>query len=130
MIRLVPQLQFEKKTYVSSRLSRAADCQSHLQLLGYLTAVSAALCRRAERLRSEQFGFLQQGPSGPLGGTVMRAGGDRVGASVHHAGVEAAGHGEGLEVGLESQRQREFVDQVDRSAGHDAAAAKILETQH
>lgn len=59
-----------------------------------------------------------------------RIGGDRVGASVHHAGVEAVGHGEGLEVGLESQREREFVNQVNRSAGDDGATAEILETQH
>lgn len=103
-----------------------------VQLLGYFTAVPAALCRRAERRRPDQFGLLQQRPSGPLGGAVVSGGvgGDGVGASVHHAGVEAVGHGEGLEVGLESQRERKFIHQVNRSAGDDGATAEILKTQH
>lgn len=101
-----------------------------IQLLGYFTAVSAALCRRAERRRSEQFGFFQQRPSSPLSGAVVRVGDDGVRASVHHAGVEAIGHGERLEVGLESQREGELVDEVNRSAGHDGATAEVLETQH
>lgn len=57
-------------------------------------------------------------------------GDDGVRASMHHAGVEAIGHGEGLEVGLESQREGEFVDQMNRSAGHDGATAEVLKTQH
>lgn len=62
-----------------------------------------------------------------VGGGV---GSDGVGASVHHAGVEAVGHGEGLEVRLESQREGELIHQVDRSAGDDGATAEILKTQH
>lgn len=101
------------------------------QLLGYLTAVPAALCRRAQR-RPDQLGFFQQRPSGPLGGGVVSGGvgGDRVGASVHHASVEAVGHGEGLQVGLQSQREGELINQVDRSARDDGATAEVLKTQH
>lgn len=102
--------------------------RSLTQLLGDLTAVSAALCRRAERLRPDQLGFFQQRPSSPLGGALV--GGDRVRTSVHHAGVEAVGHGERLQVRLESQREGELINQVDGGAGDDGATAEILKTQH
>ena len=101
-----------------------------IQLLGYFAAVSAGLRGRAEGWRPDQFGFFQQGPSVPLGGAVVGGiGGDRVGASVHHTGVESVGHGEGLEVGLESQREGEFIDQVDGGTGDNGATAEVLKTQ-
>lgn len=66
-----------------------------MQLLGYFTAVPAALCRLAERRRCEQFGFFQQSSSSPLGGAVVCCvGNNGVRASMHHTGVEAVGHGE------------------------------------
>lgn len=55
---------------------------------------------------------------------------DGVGAPVHHPCVEAVGHGERLEVGLKGQRQRQFVHQVNRSAGDDGATAQVLKAQH
>lgn len=60
---------------------------------------------------------------------VCGIGSDRVGASVHHAGIEAVGHGEGLQVGLESQWKGEFINQVDWGAGDDGATAEVLKTQ-
>lgn len=39
--------------------SDGAFTDTSIQLLGYLTAVPAALCRRAERRRPDQFGFFQ-----------------------------------------------------------------------
>lgn len=48
---------------------------------------------------------------------------------MHHDGVHAVGHGEGLEVGLDGDRQRELVDEVDRRARHNGSAAEILETK-
>lgn len=102
-------------------------------MLGYLAAVAgAALCgRRAELRRAGTFFIFQQLPSGPLGGDVGGVGGgDGVGASVHHAGIEAIGHGERLEVGLEGQGERKLVNQVDRGARHDGTTAQVLETQH
>lgn len=99
-------------------------------LLRYFAAVSAALCSRAEGRRPDQFGFFQQRPSGPLCGAVVGGtGGDGVGASVHHTGVESIGHGEGLQVGLESQREGEFIHQVDWGAGDNGATAEVLKTQ-
>ena len=70
-----------------------------LLLLGYLAAVTRTALGWAEWW-ADEFGFLQQCPSCPLDGTVitLRVGYDGVGASVHHACVEAVGHGEGLEV--------------------------------
>lgn len=44
--------------------------------LGDFTAVSAALSRRAEGRRPDQFGLFQQRPPSPLGGAVVGAGGD------------------------------------------------------
>lgn len=61
---------------------------------------------------------------------MVSVGGDGVGASMHHAGVEAVGHGEGLQVRLQSQREGEFIDQVDWSAGDDGATAQVLKAQH
>lgn len=117
---------------------------------GYLTAVPAtALGRGAQGRRADEFRLFEQRASHPLGGTVwattattsasyssapsggaaaaivggVGGGGYRVGSAVHHAGIEAIGHGEGLEVGLEGGRQRELVHQVDGCARHNGAAA-------
>ena len=49
---------------------------------------------------------------------------------MHHDGVHAVGHGKGLEVGLDGHRQRQLVDEVDRSAGHDGTAAQVLQAEH
>ena len=116
---------------------------------GYLTAVpGAVLCGGAQRGRAYELGLFEQRGPCPLGGAVRAAtaaaaaaagrgvvggvggGGDGVGAAVHHAGVEAIGHGEGLEVGLQGRGQGQLLHQVDGRAGHDGAAAQLLEAQH
>lgn len=61
---------------------------------------------------------------------VQRASGDGVGAAVHHPGVQAVGHGEGLEVAPQGQGQRELVHQVHGGAGHHRPAAQVLQAQH
>lgn len=60
----------------------------------------------------------------------MGAGGDGIGASVHHASIKAVGHREGLQVRLQSQWEGQLVDQVDRRAGNDGATAEVLQTEH
>lgn len=49
---------------------------------------------------------------------------------MHHPGVQAAGHGEGLEVAPQGHGQRELVHQVHGRAGHHRAAAQVLQAQH
>lgn len=61
---------------------------------------------------------------------VGGAGGERVGAAVHHPGIQATGHGEGFEVAPQGHGQREPVDQVHGRAGHHGSAAEVLEGQH
>lgn len=48
---------------------------------------------------------------------------------MHHDGVHAIGHGEGLEVGLDGNGQWELVNEMDWSAGHDGSAAEVLEAE-
>ena len=74
------------------------------------------------------------GPDGlvPLQAVALGAGGaagQRVRASVHHDGVHPVGHGERLQVGLDGHRQRQLVDEVDRSAGDDGPAAQVLQSE-
>lgn len=49
---------------------------------------------------------------------------------MHHDGVHAVGHGEGLEVRLDGDWQRELVNEVDRRARHDGSAAEVLQAEH
>lgn len=49
---------------------------------------------------------------------------------MHHDGVHAVGHGEGLEVGLDGDGQRQLVDEVDRRARHNGSAAQVLQAEH
>lgn len=49
---------------------------------------------------------------------------------MHHPGVEAAGHGEGLEVAPQGHGQRQLVHQVHGRAGHHCAAAQVLQAEH
>lgn len=56
--------------------------------------------------------------------------GQRVGAPVHHDGVHAVGHREGLEVALDGDRQRQLVDEVHGGAGDDRPATEILQAEH
>lgn len=48
---------------------------------------------------------------------------------MHHDGVHAVGHGEGLEVGLDGHGQRQLVDEVHRRARHDGPAAQVLQAE-
>lgn len=54
----------------------------------------------------------------------------RVRAAVHHDGVHAVGHGEGLQVTLDGHRERQLVNQVHRRAGDDGTATQVLQTEH
>lgn len=91
--------------------------------LGDLTAVPGAALGRALR----RPGSLHLAEAAPL---VRGAGGEGVGAAVHHPGVEAAGHGEGFEMAPQGHGQRELVYQVHRCAGHHRSAAQVLQAQH
>lgn len=92
--------------------------------LGDLAVVASAVLRRALR-RPDGLGSLQAVSLGAAGRV-----GQRVGASVHHDGVHAVGHGEGLQVGLDGDGQRQLVDEVDRRARHDGSAAQVLQAEH
>lgn len=48
---------------------------------------------------------------------------------MHHDGVHPVGHGEGLQVGLDGDGQRQFIDEVHRSTGHDGPTAQVLQTE-
>lgn len=48
---------------------------------------------------------------------------------MHHDSVHAVGHGEGLEVRLDGDGQRQLVDEVDRRARHDGSAAEVLQAE-
>lgn len=92
--------------------------------LGDFTVVAGAVLRRALR-RTDGLWPLQAVAFGAAGWV-----GQRVWASVHHDGVHAVGHGEGLEVGLDGDGQRQLVDEVDRRARHDGSAAEVLQAEH
>lgn len=49
---------------------------------------------------------------------------------MHHYGVHAIGHREGLEVALDGDRQWELVDEVHGSAGNDGSTAEVLQAEH
>lgn len=49
---------------------------------------------------------------------------------MHHHGIHAIGHREGLEVALDGDRQWELVDEVHGSAGDDGTAAEVLKAEH
>lgn len=90
---------------------------------GDLTAVPGAALGRA----LGRPGGLHFAEAAPL---VCGAGGHRVGAAMHHPGVEAAGHGEGLEVTPQGHGQWQLVHQVHGRAGHHGAAAQVLQAEH
>lgn len=92
--------------------------------LGDFAVVAGAVLRRALRW-TDGLGALQAVAFGAAGRV-----GERVRASVHHDSVHAVGHGEGLEVGLDGDGQRQLVDEVDRRAGHDGSAAEVLQAEH
>lgn len=69
-------------------------------------------------------------PSTDTAPLVGGAGGQREGAAVHHPGIEAIGHGEGLEVAAQGHRERKLVHQVHGRAGHHGSAAQVLQAQH
>lgn len=48
---------------------------------------------------------------------------------MHHDGIHAVGHGEGLEVRLYGHGERQLVNEVHRRAGDNGAAAKVLEAE-
>lgn len=73
--------------------------------LGDLAVVAGAVLRRA-LWRPDGFGAFQAVPF------AATAAGHRVGASVHHDSVHPVGHGEGLQVALDGNRERQLVDQV------------------
>lgn len=54
------------------------------------------------------------------------AAGQGVRAAVHHHRVHPVGHGEGFQVALDGDGQRQLVDEVHRGAGNDGSAAQVL----
>lgn len=110
-------------TSVSWSHARSKLRSGERRLLGDLTVAAGAILRRALR-RTDRLGALQAVAFGAAGWV-----GQRVGASVHHDGIHSVGHGEGLEVGLDCDGQRELIDEVDRRAGHDGSAAEVLQAE-
>lgn len=49
---------------------------------------------------------------------------------MHHDGVHPVGHGEGLQVTLDGDGERQLVDQVHRRARHNGATAQVLQAEH
>lgn len=49
---------------------------------------------------------------------------------MHHHGVHAVGHGEGLQVALDGDGKRQLIDQVDRRAGNDGPTTEVLEAEY
>lgn len=49
---------------------------------------------------------------------------------MHHDGVHAIGHREGLEVALDGDGQRELVDEVHGGAETTGPAAEVLQTEY
>ena len=49
---------------------------------------------------------------------------------MHHDCIHAVGHGERLEVGLDGNRERQFVNEVHRCAGDNRTAAQILKAEY
>lgn len=93
------------------------------QKLGDFTVVAGAVLWGALR-RTDGLGALQAVAFGAAARISQR-----VRASVHHDSIHAVGHGEGLEVGLDGNRQRELVNEVDRCARHDSSTAKVLKAE-
>lgn len=48
---------------------------------------------------------------------------------MHHDCIHAVGHGERLEVGLDGNRERQFVNEVHWCAGDNRTAAQILKAK-
>lgn len=48
---------------------------------------------------------------------------------MHHPGIEAVGHGEGLEVASQGHGERQLVHEVHRRAGAHSSATQVLEAQ-
>lgn len=49
---------------------------------------------------------------------------------MHHDSVHAVGHGKGLEVALDGDRQWELVNEVHRGTGYNGAAAEVLQAEN
>lgn len=49
---------------------------------------------------------------------------------MHHDGVHAIGHREGLEMALDGDGQRELVDEVHGGAGDNGPTAEVLQAEH
>lgn len=90
--------------------------------LGHSTAAPGAAPGRV----LGQAGGLAFVQAAPL---VAADGGEGAGAAVHHAGVQAVGRGERLEVTSQGHGQRELVHQVRGRAGHHRSAAQVLQAQ-
>lgn len=90
--------------------------------LGHFAAAPGAAPGRA----LGRAGGLHPAQAAPL---VAGAGGERVGAAVHHPGVQPVGHGEGLEVAPQGHGQWQLVHQVHGRAGHHRSAAQVLQAQ-
>lgn len=49
---------------------------------------------------------------------------------MHHHCVHPVGHGEGFQVTLDGDGQRQLVDEVHGGAGNDGSAAQVLQAEH
>lgn len=108
---------------MTQRVPRRGSVRALAPSSGDFTAVPGAAPGRA----LGRAGGLRFAEAAPL---VGGAGGERVGAAVHHPGVQAAGHGERFEVASQGHGQRELVHQVHGRAGHHRPAAQVLQAQH
>lgn len=90
-----------------------------------LAVVPRAVLRRA-LWRADGLGALQAVAFAAAAPSAARQG---VGTAVHHDGVHAVGHGEGFQVALDGDRERQLIDQVDRRAGDDGPTTEVLEAE-
>ena len=49
---------------------------------------------------------------------------------MHHDSIHAIRHGERLEVRLDGHREGQLVNEMDRCAGNNRTATKILQAEH
>lgn len=49
---------------------------------------------------------------------------------MHHDSVHAVGHGKGLEVAFDGDRQWELVDEMHRGTGDNGTAAEVLQAEN
>lgn len=108
--------------YINGREGRMTS--PHVPRLGDLTVVPGAVLRRTLG-RPNGLGTFETVPF-----AASSSVGQRVGPAVHHDRVHAVCHGEGLQVALDGHGKWQLINEVHWGAGHDGAAAQVLQTEY